>query len=79
MCSGRPFKGFHLGSIWVDLLEEAAFEGIIETLKVRQQVGLLRSCGAGQPYRYIPGRITAQAKIVEVGQQRVWLTWRAPE
>lgn len=43
MCSGRPFKGFHLGSIWVDLLEEAAFEGIIETLKVRQQVGLLRS------------------------------------
>lgn len=36
ICSGRFFKGLHLWSIWVGLLEEAAFGSIIETLKVRQ-------------------------------------------
>lgn len=40
-------KGFHLEAIWADLLEEAAFDSILETLKVGQQVGLRRLAGTG--------------------------------
>lgn len=60
ICPGRFFKGFHLWSIWVGLLAETAFESLIETLKVRQWVVLLRLSGVGKPQMSIPGRITAQ-------------------
>ena len=66
-----------MGSISVGLPEEAAFEGIMEILKVRQRVGLRDYLGQGSHIQAFQAELQLKQRC---GSRRagVWLPGRAP-